>query len=106
MDALAQDQSRRYFKLALAHANQAGSDPDKWAWLQLQPAIRATLKWIHDWYILACDGENQRVRYVGSMPFLSGQTGSLSIPITFPPLPSPTSWLAPAWLFQISPLVS
>src|SRR5258707_7388631 len=66
MIALLADSYRRYFKLALAHGNQAGGNPDKWAWHQLQPAVWATLEWIRDWYILACDGENQRVRRVGS----------------------------------------
>ncbi len=93
---------RRYFKLALAHPRQAGSDPDKWAWSQLQPAVGATLEWIRDWYILACDGENQYVRHMGSTEFVPGQTVSLSIPLTAPPFPPPESWRAPAWLFQIS----
>lgn len=42
---------------------------------------------------------------MGSTPFLPGQTVSLPIPTAVPPLPPPASWLAPAWLFQISPLV-
>src|SRR6266849_9120119 len=46
------DSYRRYFKLALAHPRQAGSDSDEWAWSQLQPAIDETIEWIRDWYML------------------------------------------------------
>ena len=56
--SLLADTYRRYFKLALAHPRQARSDSEKWACSQLQPAIDATLEWIRDWFILACDGEN------------------------------------------------
>jgi len=105
MIALLAASYRRYFKLALAHASQAGGDPDKWTWHQVQPAVRAALEWIRDWYILACDAANQRVRLVGSLPFLPGKTVTLSIPTAVPSRQPPTSWLAPAWLFQISPLV-
>jgi hypothetical protein len=97
------DSYRRCFKLALAHVSQAGGDPDKWVWGELQPAVRVVLDWIRDWYILACDGENQSVRRVGSMPFVPGQTVSLAIPTTVFPFPPPTCWRAPAWLFAVSP---
>jgi len=99
------DSYRQYFKLALAHPRQAERDPHQWAWGQLQPVVGAALEWIRDWYILACDGENQYVQHVGSTEFLPGQTVSLSIPTTAPPSPPPESWRAPAWLFSISPLV-
>ena len=102
MVAMLADSYRRYFKLALAHHRQAGRDPDKWAQGQLQPAVGAALEWIRDWYILACDGENQYVRNIGSTEFVPGQTVSLSIPTTAPPFPPPKSWRAPAWLFQVS----
>jgi hypothetical protein len=105
MVALLADTYRRCFKLALAHVSQTGGDPDMWAQAQLWPAVCVVLDWIRDWYILACDGESQSMRRVGSMPFVAGGTASLSIPSTLPPLPPPTSWRAPAWLFQVSPLV-
>jgi len=103
MVGLLAESYRRYFKMALAHPTQTGSEPDSWARSQLQPAVRAALEWIRDWYVLACDGENQRVRHVGSVEFVPGHTVSLSIPTTVPPFPPPTSWRAPAWLFQVSP---
>src|SRR5712692_2578845 len=102
MVVLLADSYRRYFKLALAHVSQAGGDPDKWVRGQLRPAVRVVLDWIRDWYILACDGENQSVRHLGSMEFVPGETVSLSIPTTVPPFPPPTSWRAPAWLLGIS----
>jgi hypothetical protein len=102
MVALLADSYRRCFKLALAHVSQTGGDPDKWAQGQLWPAVCVVLDWIRDWYILACDGENQSMRRLGSMPFVPGQTVSLSIPTTLPPFPPPTSWRAPAWLFGVS----
>jgi len=100
--SLLADSYRRYLKLALAHPRQAAHDPNDWAWGQLQPFLGVALDWIRDWYILACDGENQTVRHLGSMEFVPGQTVSLSIPTTVPPFPEPTSWRAPAWLFEIS----
>jgi len=92
---------RRYFKLALAHPGQAGRDLHEWAWSQLQPFVGLALEWIRDWYILACDGENQSLQTVGSVPFTPGQTASIPI-LTAPLLPPPESWRAPAWLFAIS----
>ena len=93
---------RRYFKLALARPSQIGGDPDEWARTQLQPPARAALEWIHEWYILACDGENQSVRDAGTAEFVPAQSGSLTIQTTISPFPTPTSWRAPAWLFGIS----
>jgi DNA-directed RNA polymerase specialized sigma24 family protein len=101
--ALLADSYRRYFKLALAHPGQAGRDPNDWAWGQLRPAVGAAVEWIRDWYILACDGENQFVRHLASTEWVPGQTVSLSVPTTVPPFPSPKSWRAPAWLFQVAP---
>jgi len=100
--SLLADSYRRYFKLALAHPRQTGRDPHNWACGQLQPAVSVALEWIRDWYILACDGENQYVRHEGTIPFVPGQTVSLPIPLTAPPFPPPESWRAPAWLFQVS----
>jgi hypothetical protein len=96
---------RRYFKLALAQPSRTANDPDEWAQMQLQPAIQAVFEWIHQWYILACDGENEGVRHVGTVEFVPASTVSVPIPTTVPPLPPPTSWRAPAWLFEISPLL-
>jgi hypothetical protein len=93
---------RQYFKLALAHPRRTHNDPHVWAWEQLQPSVLASLEWIRDWYILACDGENRFVRLEVSGEFAPGQTVSLPIPATLAPLPPPESWRAPAWLFQIS----
>lgn len=94
---------RRYFKVALAHPREVANSPEQWAWNHLQPAVGLTMEWIRDWYILACDGENQTVRRIGQIPFVPGETVSISVPLTAPPLPPPESWCAPAWLFQVSP---
>lgn len=93
---------RRYFRLALAHPAQTGRDPRRWALDQLYPAVGVAFAWIRDWYILACDGENQYVQRIGTVPFAPGQTVSIPIPLTSPPSPSPESWRAPAWLFAVS----
>ncbi len=93
---------RRYFKLALAHPRQSGKEPKQWAWSQLQPAVGATLEWVRDWFMLACDGENQYVRRAGSTAFVPGQTVSVPVPLTVEPFPSLVAWRAPAWLFQVS----
>ena len=103
--ALLADSYRRYLKVAMVRPRDAGDDPDKWARTQLQPGVSATLEYIRDWYILACDGENECVRNVGSGTFVPGQTISVSIPLTAPPSPPPESWRTPAWLFQIGPIV-
>src|ERR1035441_1104697 len=69
MVALLAESYRRYFRLALAHPRQTGADPDQWARSQLQPAVGAALEWIRDGYIMGCDGENHRVRHLGSLEF-------------------------------------
>jgi hypothetical protein len=102
MVALLAESYRRYFRLALAHPRQTGADPDQWARSQLQPAVGAALEWIRDGYIMGCDGENHRVRHLGSFEFDPGGTGSLSIRTRIPPISPPTSWRAPAWLFVMS----
>jgi hypothetical protein len=93
---------RRYFKVALAHRRQIGNDLGKWSQSHLQPAVMAALEWLRDWYILTCDGENQYVRRIGSIPYVAGQTVSLAIPTTVSPGPPPTAWRAPSWLFEVS----
>ncbi len=100
--AVLTDNFRRYFKLALAHSRQTGRNPEQWAWTQLQPAVGATLDWIRNWYILACDGENQYVRRAGSTEWVPGQTVSFPVPLAVPPFPPPQSWRAPSWLFEVS----
>lgn len=94
---------RRYLKLALAHQREIESAADQWAWQAVQPAIITTLDWLRDWYILACDGENQYVQKAASVPFVPGGKVSISIPLAAPPFPAAKSWRAPAWLFQVSP---
>lgn len=94
---------RRYIKVALVHRREIGSHADQWALHAIQPAIQTAVEWLRDWYILACDGENQHIQKVGSVPFVPGETVSIPIPLTAPPLPPPQSWRAPAWLFQVSP---
>jgi hypothetical protein len=96
---------RRYFKLALAHPQQSGSDPHEWALHQLERAVGMTLEWLRNWYMLACDGSNQYVQPVGSVPFQPGQTVSTSILLNPPEIASPESWRAPAWLFAVGPIV-
>jgi len=92
---------RQYFKVALAHLREVGTSPEQLAWNRLQSPIDVAKEWIRDWYILACDGENQSVRHSGQISFDSGQTVLLPISLNVQPLP-PESWRVPAWLFQIS----
>lgn len=99
--ALLAETYRKLFKLALAHVRTSEDAPENWAWIQLQPAVSAALVWIEEWYVLACDGENQSVRHIGSLAYEPGQTASISVPTTVPPL-STASWRAPAWLFGVS----
>jgi predicted DNA-binding protein YlxM (UPF0122 family) len=99
------DTYRRFFRLALANPRECGPDAHAWACNQLQGGFGPAGEWILDWYALACDGENQYVRRVASMPFVPGQTVSVPIPIASPPLFDPKSWRAPAWLFAVSPLM-
>lgn len=94
---------RRYFRLALARPDQVGRDPHKWVLDQLQPAIRHALEWVRDWYMLACDGENQQVRRSETIDFVPRQMVSSSIPLTVSPIPSPKPWRAPGWVFQVLP---
>jgi len=101
MIALLAETYRKYFKLVLANARTTEVAPEVWAWSQLQPAVFAALVWMQEWYVLACDGENQSVRHVGSVPFVPGQTFSISVPTNVPPL-STSCWRAPAWLFGVS----
>jgi hypothetical protein len=102
MVALLADTYRRYFKLGLAHPSQTGGDPGNWAWIQLQPAVHAALEWMRDWYVLACDGENRRLRRIASFAYVPGGTVSTPIPTSLAPLPPSTDWRAPAWLFGVS----
>lgn len=102
MVAVLAENYRRYLKLALANQRQCGKEPAHWAWSQLQPAVGASLEWIHDWFILACEGENVNVRRAGSIAFVPGQTISVAIPLTVESFPSLEAWRAPSWLFQIS----
>src|ERR1700722_1740193 len=100
--ALLVEAYRRCFKLALMNPGESKLDPHEWTLEQLQPAVNLTFEWIRGWYILACDGENQWVRRVGSDSFVPGQTASISIPTTASPSDLPRSWRVPAWLFQLS----
>jgi hypothetical protein len=102
MVALLADTYRRYFKLALANPCQAGRDPDKWARGQLQFAVSTTLEWVRSWHMLACDGKTQFFWPIATVEQHKGNTTSLAIPTTDPPFPPPSSWRAPAWLFEIS----
>jgi hypothetical protein len=71
----------------------------------LQPFISAAFEWIRNWYMLACDGSNQYMQPVGSVPFQPGETASISIPVNPPEIAPPKSWRAPAWLFAVGPMV-
>lgn len=103
MISLLVDSYRRYFKLALAHPRQTGGDPGIWAWIQLQPAVHAALEWMRDWYVLACDGESQRLCTIATVEVVPGQTSVVkTIPISESPVPQLIPWRAPAWLFGIS----
>lgn len=92
---------RGFFRLAIANPKQTESQPDLWAQFQLQPGIQACLQWIPTWYTLACDGQNQSVRRLGSAPVVLGQTISFNIQLTAPPPQPNSSWRAPSWLFQV-----
>jgi predicted DNA-binding protein (UPF0251 family) len=96
---------RRYFKLALARPVQAGDDPNNWALACLQPFVIATVAWIRDWHMLACDGLNPYVQPVASVPFEPGQSISISVPLNPPEAALSKSWRAPAWLFAVGPVV-
>jgi hypothetical protein len=102
---------RRYFKLALAHPGQVGDDPNDWALAHLRPFVIATIDWLRDWYMLACDGSNRYMQLVGSVPFEKVQPGqkakkvTISIPVKSQEIASPKSWRAPAWLFEVGAMV-
>jgi hypothetical protein len=102
MSGLLAESYRRLFRLALANPGQTGANPDAWAWAHIQPAVGAAVVWMREWFILACDGENQSVRHIGSLDFVPNETVSLQIPTAQPLLPPSASWRAPAWLFTIS----
>lgn len=91
---------RHCFKLALAHPRETGPSAHEWAWIQIQPIVHLMFEWLRDWYVLACDGQNQWVRHAESIPFVPGETVSLSIPTMALPL-NPAPWCAPSWLFEI-----
>jgi DNA-directed RNA polymerase specialized sigma24 family protein len=92
---------RRYFRLSLANA-QHGDDPKSWTLAQLRPALDRATNWIHEWFVLACDGENRTVRRIASVKFVPGEQISVPIHGTVQDLTAPTSWHAPSWLFEIS----
>ena len=95
---------RRYFKLALANSQECSPGPDEWACNQLQESIGVTFDWLSNWWVLACDGENQHVRLSVSVPIVPGQKVSVSIPTNLPPDPQPdTLWCAPCWTFVVYP---
>ena len=105
MVSLLADTYRRYFKLPLAHPSESGPDANRWALIQLQPAIHAAIVWISDWYVLACEGENRHHVLLANLEVLGGQTSTIPIDISklYSP-PSAPPWRAPAWLFQVSPV--
>ena len=102
MIALLANGYRMYFKLALAHRKQTGGDPTSWAWTELLPFVRAALEWMRDWYILACDGESQRVRTIATIEFVPGKTVSTPIPTSAVRVQPSIDWRAPTWLFGVS----
>jgi hypothetical protein len=102
MIALLAESSRRLFKVALANPTQTGNDPDTWTRNQLQPAVSWAVEWIREWYIFACDGQNQSVGHAGSLDFVPKEEASSTLPTAIPPLLASTAWRAPAWLFEIS----
>jgi hypothetical protein len=67
--------------------------------------VFVVLEWIREWYILACDGENQYMRHTARIECVPGQTVSTPIPLNLPEITSPESWRAPAWLFAVGPVV-
>lgn len=103
MVAVLADTYRQYFKLALAHPNETGQNADRWALVQLQPAIHEVEEWIRDWYVLACDGENRHHVLLANLKVVGGQTSTIPIDISklYSPPPA-TPWRAPAWLFRVS----
>lgn len=92
---------RRFFRVAIAHPGETDPNTHQWAWEQLQPSVRVTVEWIRNWYALACDGENERLRHIGSAEFEPNQTVSIDVRLDVPSLPV-ARWCAPSWLFQVS----
>jgi hypothetical protein len=94
---------RRYFKLALAQPQLIASGPHEWASQQFASVVDLISEWIRDWFSLACDGSNQHMQLIASVPFELEQT--VTIPLK--PVESSTAvnWLAPAWLFQVGAIV-
>ncbi len=95
------DTYRRYFKVALAHPSDTGQSAYRWAIMQLQSPLHAAIEWIRDWYVLACEGENQHHVILGNYEVVGGQN---TIPVDISKLYSPPSaspWRAPAWLFGV-----
>jgi hypothetical protein len=95
---------RRYFKLALANPEECSPDPDEWAWNKLQESVAIAVDWLNNWWVLACDGENQHIRLAASVPIVPGEAVSVSIPTAHPADSQPdTYWCAPCWTFVIYP---
>src|SRR5271156_8277 len=95
---------RRYFKLALANPQDCSPGPNEWACNQLQESIGVVFDWLSNWWVLACDGENQHVRLAASVPILPGEKVSMSIPTTLPADSQPrTWWRAPCWTLVVYP---
>jgi hypothetical protein len=95
---------RRYFKLALANPQECGPDPDEWAWNKLQESVAIAFDWLNNWWVLACDGENQHIRLAATVPIVPGEAVSVSIPTALPANSRPdTYWCAPCWTFVIYP---
>ena len=86
MISLLSDTYRRFLKLALANSSQIRVRPEQWAWIQLQPAIQAALQWIREWYILACEGENQNIRVLTTMQVVQSGEITEKIPNSVPEL--------------------
>ena len=90
---------RRYVRLTLGHAVTISRDPTEEAWLWLQPAIQAGIAEMRQWIMLACDGENDTVRHIGTVALVPNETVRMSIPTALqPPLLSST-WRVPSWVF-------
>jgi hypothetical protein len=95
---------RRYFKLALANPQECKPSPDEWACIQLRESMGVAFDWLSNWWVLACDGENQHVRLAASVPFVPGENVSVSSPTILTSDSQPrTWWCAPCWTFVVYP---